>query len=59
MYEEAKKEHLQAVFGYTDLASRAKMIKTTLANILMFVVPFSFFEDMKEEAKDGVFDGQI
>ena len=35
------------------------MIKTILANVLTFAVPFSLFEEMTEEAKDGVFDGPI
>jgi uncharacterized protein (DUF169 family) len=59
VYEEAKKEHPRAVLGYTDLAARANVGKTIPAHMFTFAVPFSLFEEMEEEAKDGVFDGPI
>jgi len=33
VYEEAMKEHLQAVLGYTDLAALGNVRKTSKANI--------------------------
>jgi uncharacterized protein (DUF169 family) len=59
VYDDANKEHPRAVLGYTDLAARANVRKTIPANMLTFAVPFSLFEEMEEEAKDGVFDGPI
>jgi uncharacterized protein (DUF169 family) len=59
VYEEAKKEHPRAVLGYTDLSARESVGKTIPANMFTFAVPFSLFEEMEEEAKDGVFDGPI
>jgi len=59
VYDEAKKEHPRAVLGYTDLAARANVGKTLPGNMFTFAVPFSLFEEMEEEAKDGVFDGPI
>ncbi|MFA6225966.1 MAG: DUF169 domain-containing protein [Methanoregula sp.] len=59
VYDEAKKEHPRAVLGYTDLAARANVGKILPANIFTFAVPFSLFEEMEAEAKDGVFDGPI
>ena len=59
VYEEAKKEHPRAVLGYTDLSARENVGKTIPANMFTFAVPFSLFEEMEEEAKDGVFDGPI
>jgi uncharacterized protein (DUF169 family) len=59
VYDEAKKEHPRAVLGYTDLAARANVGKTIPAHMFTFAVPFSLFEEMEEEAKDGVFDGPI
>ena len=59
VYDEAKKEHPRGVLGYTDLAARANVGKTISANMFTFAVPFSLFEEMEEEAKDGVFDGPI
>ena len=35
------------------------MGKIIPVNMLTFAVPFSLFEEMEEEAKDGVFDGPI
>ena len=58
-YDEAKKEHPRAVLGYTDLAARENVGKTIPAHMFTFAVPFSLFEEMEEEAKDGVFDGPI
>ena len=59
VYDEAKSEHPRAVLGYTDLAARANVGKTLPGNMFTFAVPFSLFEEMEEEAKDGVFDGPI
>lgn len=59
VYDEAKKEHPWAVLEHTDLAARANVGKTIPDNMLTFAVPFSLFEEMEEEAKDGVFDGPI
>ena len=59
VYDEAKKEHPRAVLGYTDLAARANVGKILPSNIFTFAVPFSLFEEMEAEAKDGVFDGPI
>jgi uncharacterized protein (DUF169 family) len=59
VYDEAKKEHPRAVLGYTDLAARANVGETIPDNMSTFAVPFSLFEEMEEEAKDGVFDGPI
>jgi uncharacterized protein (DUF169 family) len=59
VYDEAKKEHPRAVLGYTDLSARENVGKTIPANMFTFAVPFSLFEEMEEEAKDGVFDGLI
>jgi len=59
VYDEAKKEHPRAVLGYTDLSARESVGKTIPANMFTFAVPFSLFEEMEEEAKDGVFDGPI
>jgi hypothetical protein len=59
VYEEAKKEHPRAVLGYTDLSARENVGKIIPANMFTFAVPFSLFEEMEEEAKDGVFDGPI
>jgi hypothetical protein len=33
--------------------------KTISAKMLKFAMPFSLFEEMEKEAKDGVFDGPI
>ena len=59
VYDEAKKEHPRAVLGYTDLSARENVGKTIPAHMFTFAVPFSLFEEMEEEAKDGVFDGPI
>jgi len=59
VYDEAKKEHPRAVLGYTDLSARESVGKTIPDNMFTFAVPFSLFEEMEEEAKDGVFDGPI
>jgi len=59
VYDEAKKEYPRAVLGYTDLAARANVGKILPGNMFTFAVPFSLFEEMEEEAKDGVFDGPI
>ena len=59
VYDEAKKEHPRAVLGYTDLAARENVGKTIPENMFTFAVPFPLFEEMEEEAKDGVFDGPI
>jgi len=59
VYDEAKKEYPRAVLGYTDLSARENVGKTIPANMFTFAVPFSLFEEMEEEAKDGVFDGPI
>lgn len=58
-YDEARKEHPRAVLGYTDLAARANVGITIPENMFTFAVPFSLFEEMEDEAKDGVFDGPI
>ena len=54
-----KKEHPQAVLGYTDLAERETVGKALPGNIFTFAVPYSLFKEMEEEAVDGVFDGPI
>jgi uncharacterized protein (DUF169 family) len=59
VYDEAKSKHPRAVLGYTDLAARANVGKTIPVNMFTFAVPFSLYEEMEEEAKDGVFDGPI
>jgi uncharacterized protein (DUF169 family) len=59
VYDEAKSEHPRAVLGYTDLAARANVGKTIPKNMFTFAVPFSLFEEMEKEAKDGVFNGPI
>ena len=59
VYDEAEKEHPRAVLGYTDLSARQNVGKTIPAHMFTFAVPFSLFEEMEEEAKDGVFDGPI
>lgn len=59
VYDEAKKEHPRAVLGYTDLSARESVGKTIPGNMFTFAVPLSLFEEMEEEAKDGVFDGPI
>jgi uncharacterized protein (DUF169 family) len=59
VYDEAKSEHPRAVLGYTDLAARVNVGRTLPGNIFTFAVPFSLFEEMEEEATDGVFDGPI
>jgi uncharacterized protein (DUF169 family) len=59
VYDEATKEHPRAVLGYTDLAARANVGKTIPENMFTFAVPFNLFQEMEEEAKDGVFDGPI
>lgn len=58
-YEEAKEEHPRAVLGYTDLSARENVGTTIPANMFTFAVPFSLFEEMEDEAEDGVFDGPI
>jgi uncharacterized protein (DUF169 family) len=58
-YDEAKKEHPRAVLGYTDLAARENVGKAIPENMFTFAVPYRLYEDMEEEAKDGVFDGPI
>jgi hypothetical protein len=59
VYDEAKKEHPRAVLGYTDLSARENVGRTIPAHMFTFAVPLSLFEEMEEEAKDGVFDGPI
>ena len=59
VYDEAKKEHPRAVLGYTDLSARESVGKTIPENMFTFAVPFSLFEEMEDEARDGVFDGPI
>ena len=59
VYDEAKKEHPRAVLGYTDLSARESVGKTIPENMFTFAVPFSLFEEMEDEAKEGVFDGPI
>lgn len=59
VYDQAKKEHPRAVLGYTDLSARESVGKTIPENMFTFAVPFSLYEEMEEEAKDGVFDGPI
>jgi hypothetical protein len=59
VYDEARKEHPRAVPGYTDIAARENVGKILPENIFTFAVPFRLFEEMEEEAKDGVFDGPI
>ena len=59
VYDEAKKEHPRAVLGYTDLAARANVGATIPENIFTFAVPLSLFQEMEEEAENGVFDGPI
>lgn len=59
VYNEAKKEHPRAVLGYTDLSARESVGTTIPENMFTFAVPFSLFEEMEDEAKDGVFDGPI
>ena len=59
VYDEAKKERPRAVLGYTDLAARANVGRTLPGNMFTFAVPFSLYEEMEVEAKDGVFDGPI
>lgn len=59
VYDEAKQEHPRAVLGYTDLSARENVGKTIPAHMFTFAVPFSLFEEMEEEAKNGVFDGPI
>ena len=54
-----EKEYPRAVLGYTDLSALETVDKTIPANMFTFAVPFSPFEEMEEEAKDGVFDGSI
>jgi len=58
-YDEAKKEHPRAVLGYTDLAARENVGKAIPDNMFTFAVPYRLYEEMEEEAKDGVFDGPI
>jgi len=59
VYDEAKSDHPRAVLGYTDLAARVNVGRTLPGNIFTFAVPFSLFEEIEAEAKDGVFDGPI
>ena len=59
VYDEAKKKHPRAVLGYTDLSARESVGKTIPAYMFTFAVPFSLFQEMEEEAADGVFDGPI
>jgi hypothetical protein len=59
VYDEAKKEQPRAVLGYTDLSARENVGKTIPSHMFTFAVPFSLFEEMEDEAKDGVFDGPI
>jgi uncharacterized protein (DUF169 family) len=59
VYDQAKKEHPRAVLGYTDLSARESVGTTIPENMFTFAVPLSLFEEMEEEAKDGVFDGPI
>jgi uncharacterized protein (DUF169 family) len=58
-YEEARKDCPRAVLGWTDLAARANVGKTIPSNTFTFAVPFRLFEEMEEEARDGVFDGPV
>jgi uncharacterized protein (DUF169 family) len=59
VYDEAKKEHPRAVLGYTDLAARANVGKTIPADMFTFAVPWKLFQEMEEEARNGVFDGPV
>lgn len=59
VYDQAKKEHPRAVLGYTDLSARENVGKTIPEHMFTFAVPFSLFEEMEYEAKDGVFDSPI
>jgi len=58
-YDEARKECPRAVLGWTDLAARANVGKTIPENMFTFAVPLRLYEEMEEEARDGVFDGPI
>jgi uncharacterized protein (DUF169 family) len=58
-YDEAKKEHPRAVLGYTDLSARESVGKTIPENMFTFAVPYKLYEELEEEATDGVFDGPI
>ncbi len=59
VYEEARREHPRAVLGYTDLAARERVGETIPRNMFTFAVPLRLFEEMEEEARDGVFDGPV
>jgi|WetSurMetagenome_2_1015567.scaffolds.fasta_scaffold06258_3 uncharacterized protein (DUF169 family) len=59
VYDQAKKEYPRAVLGYTDLSARENVGTTIPENMFTFAVPFSLFEELEEEAQDGVFDGPI
>ncbi len=59
VYDQAKQESPRAVLGYTDLSARESVGKIIPENMFTFAVPLSLFEEMEEEAKDGVFDGPI
>lgn len=58
-YDEAKKEHPRAVLGYTDLSARESIGKTIPESMFTFSVPYKLYEEMEDEAGDGVFDGPI